>query len=110
MYIHEIVRMLALPYGAGNCTNFFSGQKFDQMWCDADRTDTRSAASVRNAKRLVQVQMANVRAEVTGPAKSHLRVHIRAIHVNLAAVRVHDVANFTDRRLEDTVRGRVGDH
>ena len=39
-----------------------------------------------------------------------MRVHVCAVHVNLATVRVHDVANFANRWLKDAVRGRIGHH
>ena len=76
----------------------------------ADRSHARAAAAVRNAESLVQIQMANIRADVARPAKADLRVHVRAVHVNLAAVRVHDLANLADGRFENAVRGRIGHH
>ena len=113
-----MVRMLALPQGAAATgptpiSDFrFSiarltkapGKKLDEMFGHADRSHARSAAAVRNAKRLVQIQMANIGAVIAGTAKTDLRIQVRAVHVNLAAVRVNDVANFANRRLEDAVR------
>ena len=72
--------------------------------------DAGAAAAVRDAKSLVQIQMANVRADVARTAEADLRVHVRAVHVNLAAVRVHDLANLADGRFENAVGGRIGDH
>ena len=66
------------------------------MFRHADRPHARPAAAVRNAKGFVQIQMANVRADVAGAAEADLRVHIRAVHVNLAAVLVNDFANLLD--------------
>ena len=77
---------------------------------DADRPHARAAAAVRDAESLVQIQMANVGADVAGAAEADLRVHVRAIHVNLAAVRMNDFANLADGRFENAVGGRVGDH
>ncbi len=85
-------------------------QKLDQMFRHADRPDARPAAAVRNAKRLVQVQMAHVRADVRRPAQADLRVHVRAVHVNLSAVGVDDFANLLDRLLKHAVRGGIRDH
>jgi hypothetical protein len=85
---------------------------------------------VRNAKRLVQVQMADVCSEVARTTEAHLGVHVGAVHVDLAAVLVNDIANLSlgsdanqkrkqqkakaqvepDTRLENTGRRRVGDH
>src|SRR5205814_7521380 len=69
-----------------------------------------SAGAVRNAERLVQVQVAHVGADVGGADQPHLGVHVRAVHVHLPALRVHDVADLADRRLEDAVGRGVGDH
>src|SRR5438046_5730739 len=87
-----------------------AGQKFHEMFRHANRSDARPAAAVRNAKRLVQIQMADVRADEAGAGEADLRVHVRAVHVNLAAVRVDDFANLLDAVLENAVRGRIRDH
>ena len=60
----------------------------------ADRSHARTAAAVRNAERLVQVQVADVGADVARPAQADHRVHVRAVHVHLAAVLVHDRADL----------------
>ena len=70
----------------------------------ADRTDPGAAAAMWDAKRFVQIQVANIRADVTRPAKADLRVHVRAVHVDLAAVFMHDLADFPDSGFEDAVR------
>jgi len=80
------------------------------MFRHANRSDARAAAAVRNAKGLVQIQMADVRPDEAGAGEADLRVHVRAVHVNLAAVRVDDFANLADGFLEHAVRGRIGDH
>ena len=80
------------------------------MFRDANRPDARSAAAVRDAKRFVQIQMADVRADEAGAGEADLRVHVRAVHVNLAAVRVDDFANLADGRLEHAVRAGIRDH
>ena len=75
-----------------------------------DRPHPRPAAPVRNAKRLVQIQMTNIRPDLSRPTQSHLGVHIRAVHVHLAAVLVHDLANVTNFGLEDAMRGGIRHH
>ena len=85
-------------------------QKFDEMFGNADRPHARAAAAVRNAERFVQIQMANIRADIAGAAKADLRIHVRAVHVNLAAVCMNDFANLSDAFLENAVRGGIGDH
>ena len=71
--------MLALPHGAaatGADAEFrisglprfrierdVAGKKRHEMFGNTDRSDAGAAAAVRNAKRLVQIQMANIRAD-----------------------------------------------
>ena len=69
--------MLALPYGAADTGPIASdarvglgperampGQKLRQVRADRDGTDARTAAAVRNAECLVQVQVRNIGAEL----------------------------------------------
>ena len=76
----------------------------------ADRPHARPAAAVRNAEGLVQIQMADIRADIAGPVKPDLRIHVRAVHVNLPAVLVDDLADLLDRFFEHAMRGRISDH
>jgi hypothetical protein len=68
--------------------------KGDQMFCDANWPDAGTAAAVRDAEGLVQIQVTNVRAQIARTAKPHLRIHVGTVHVNLAAVLMHDRADF----------------
>src|SRR5438876_11849908 len=89
---------------------FFKQKTAYEMFGYADWSDAGSATAMRNTKRFVQIQMANVGAVIAWTAKTALRVHVRAIHVNLAAVRVHDLANFANGWFENAVRARIRDH
>src|ERR1700704_3728792 len=80
------------------------------MFRDSDRTNPGAAPTVGDAEGLVEIEMANVGAHVAGTAKADLGVHVRAVHVNLAAVGMNDVANLADGGFENTVRGGIGDH
>ena len=74
------------------------------------RADARTTAAVRDAERLVQVQVADVAAELTGLGQPEQGVQVRAVDVHLAAVVVDDPADLGDALLVHAVRGRVGDH
>ncbi len=74
-----------------------------QMLGDADGSHAGSAAAVRNAERLVEIQVAHIGADVARPAQADLRVHVGAVHVDLAAMLMHDFANLLDGGLEDAV-------
>ena len=93
--------MLALPQGAAetgpmrlrrrrSVTTGWPGQERREVLRDADRAHAGAAAAVRDAERLVQVEVADVGADVAGAAEADLRVHVRAVHVDLAAVLVDD--------------------
>ncbi len=81
-----------------------------QMRRHADRPDARPAAAMRNAKGLVQVQMRDVRPKPARRAQPDQRVQVRAVHVNLPAVPVHDLADLDDALLEHAVSRRIGHH
>ena len=61
-----------------------------------DRADTRAAAAVRDAERLVQVQVRDVAAEVAEAGEAEQRVEVRAVDVHLAARVVHGAADLHD--------------
>src|SRR5690606_3712838 len=72
--------------------------------------DAGAAAAVRDAERLVQVEVADVGAELAGLGPAEQRVEVGAVHVDLAAGLVHQAADLGDGLLVDAVRGGVGDH
>mmetsp|Transcript_19985 Transcript_19985/g.64911 ORF Transcript_19985/g.64911 Transcript_19985/m.64911 type:complete len:484 (-) Transcript_19985:1651-3102(-) len=96
--------------GAARLDDGVVGQEGLQVGTAADGADAGAAAAVRDAKGLVQVQVAHVGPEVARPTKPHLRVHVCAVHVDLPAVLVDGVTDLDDGLLEDAVRRRVGDH
>ena len=114
------VRILALPQGAAEIgpialsppglTTGWPGKKSDEMFCDANRAHARSAAAMRNAEGFMQVQMANIRANISGTGQANLCVHVRAVHVNLPAVLVNDLANFANAFLKHAMRRRISNH
>ena len=81
-----------------------------QVFCDADRTHARATAAVRNAEGLVQIQVADIGADIGGGGESHLRVHVRPIHVHLPAATMNNLTNLADFFLEHAVRRRVRHH
>ena len=75
-----------------------------------DRADAWAAAAVRDAERLVQVQVADVAAELAGPGQANQRVEVGSVDVHLAAGVVYGRADLGDVVLVDAVGGRIGDH
>ncbi len=65
---------------------------------------------MRDAKRLVQIEMADVGAVISRSRQPNLGVEIGAIEINLATESMHDIADRPDLRLEHAVRGGIGDH
>ena len=93
-------------YASGNV----SRQIRHQIGYHADRADARSTTTVRNAKGLVQVQVADVAAEFTGSRHADQRVHVGAVHIDAAPVLVHQSAQLLDLGFEHAVGAGVGDH
>ncbi len=58
----------------------------------------------------MQVEVADVTAEVAGTGEADLGVHVGAVDVDLAAMTVNDGARFANPFLEHAVRGGVGEH
>ena len=85
-------------------------QERPQVLGDADRAYARAAAAVGHGEGLVEVEVADIGPDVAGVRQSHLRVHVRAVHVDLPAGVVDSVDDLADAALEDAVRRGVGDH
>src|SRR6056300_707442 len=76
----------------------------------SNRTDSGATSSMRNAERLVEIQMADISADRTRTAKSDLRIEVSPVHVNLTTVLMNTLANFDDAFLKHSMRGWIGDH
>mmetsp|Transcript_46287 Transcript_46287/g.117179 ORF Transcript_46287/g.117179 Transcript_46287/m.117179 type:complete len:831 (+) Transcript_46287:42-2534(+) len=86
------------------------GQEGRQVRLHADGAHAGAAAAVRDAERLVQVEMAHVGADVARRRQPHLRIHVGPVHVHLATGVVDDLADGVHALLVHAVRGGVGDH
>ncbi len=63
-----------------------------------------------NREGLVQIQMADIRADVARAGQADLRVHVGAVHIDLAAVGVDDAGDLADAFLVDPMGARVSHH
>ncbi len=86
------------------------GQVRREMRGHANGPHAGTAAAVRDAERLVQVQVADVGADRRRTRQPDLRVHVGAVHVHLSAVVMDDGADVLNALLENPVGGRIGDH
>jgi hypothetical protein len=77
---------------------------------DSNRANTRATASVRDTEGLVEVQMADVSANITRAAETDLGVHVGTVHVDETTVLVDEIAHLLDLGLKDTEGAGVGDH
>jgi hypothetical protein len=77
---------------------------------DSDRANTRATTTVGNTEGLVEVEMADISANVTGAAETNLGVHVGTVHVDETAMLVDEVADLLDLGLEDTKGGRICNH
>ena len=85
-------------------------QERSEVRAHPDRPDAWTSASVRDAERLVQVQMRDVGAELARASEPDHRIEVGAIEVHLPTGLVDERAHFGDLILEHPVGGRVGDH
>mmetsp|Transcript_47461 Transcript_47461/g.135782 ORF Transcript_47461/g.135782 Transcript_47461/m.135782 type:complete len:524 (+) Transcript_47461:207-1778(+) len=81
-----------------------------QVLADTDRAEAWAATAVGDAEGLVQVEVADVRPDHPWGGQPQLGVHVGAVHVDLPAAVVHDLADLLDAVLEERPGGRVGNH
>src|SRR4029079_17543701 len=86
------------------------GQERCKVRLYANRPHAWAAATVRYAKGLVQIDVADIRAIIGGARPTHWRIEIGAVEINLAAEAVHGLAHCPNTRLEHAVSGRIRDH
>ena len=65
---------------------------------------------MRDAKRLVKVQVRDIRAKVARSAKGYLGVHVCSVHVDLTTSLMNHVTNFNYFFLENTIGRRICEH
>lgn len=61
------------------------------------------AAAMRYAERFVQVEVADIRAKISGPRETNKRIQIGTIEIDLTAMRMGDVADLPHPFLEHTM-------
>ena len=105
MYTYEMGRMLALPHGAappGDGRAAAVRPRMDGRTHELCATPIvpSPAAPPWLDTNACEVEVAHVGAKVAGTRDAHHRVHVRAVHVHLAAILVHDGRDLLDARLE----------
>src|SRR5450756_393247 len=85
-------------------------KELNQMLCNGNRANARTAASVRNGECFVQIQVANVGSNAARIGQPNLSVHVSAVHINLSAMRMNNLAQFGDRRLINSVSRWISHH
>jgi hypothetical protein len=80
-----------------------SGQIRCKMSGYGNRTHARTTASVWDSERLVEVEVAHISADDGRAGEAYLGVHVGPVHVDLAPVLVHNVADLLDCILEDAM-------
>ena len=71
---------------------------------NTDRANTRATTAMRNAKSLVQVQVADIGTELWRGAMPDKGVQIGPVDIDLTAGFMDDIAQIGNRLLEDTMR------
>ena len=86
------------------------GQIRREMRLDADRAHARPATTMGYGKGLVQIDVHDIGANLRWPTDADQGVEVGAIHVHLATMFMHDVAQLDDRSLEHAMGRGIGDH
>ena len=80
------------------------------MRANADRPHARTAAAMGNAEGLVQVEVADIAADLAGLRKPDHGIEVRPVDIDLSAMVMGDFANLAHGVLEHAMGGRIGDH
>ncbi|CAM4411085.1 hypothetical protein PARU111607_17590 [Palleronia rufa] len=80
------------------------------MRAHPDRTHAGAAAAVRDAERLVQVQVAHIGTDLARLHQPDHGVEVRPVQIDLPAVGMGDVADLSDGLLEHAMGRGVGYH
>ena len=95
---------------AGVAAQRMVGQVRCQMRTHGHGAHSRATTAVRDAERLVQVEVRHIGTELARLGKPHKCIEVGAIHIHLATVCMHDLAQLANALLKHAVRGGVGDH
>ena len=85
-------------------------EELDQLVCHSDGAASGTAAAVGRGEGLVQVQVHDVEAHITGTDHSEQGVHVGSVVVEKAAASVHEGCNFSDVPFEKAQCVGVGQH
>ena len=80
------------------------------MSIHTNRTNTGTAPTMRNAERLVHVEMTHVGPAGARRREAALRVQIGAVHVHLSSTFMGNARQISDSFFKNSVSGRVRDH
>ena len=80
------------------------------MFADGHGAHAGSATSVRDTEGLVQVEVADIGAELSWLRQSDQGMEVCAVDINLATCIVHHCADVDDRLFENPVSRGVGHH
>ena len=87
-----------------------SRQQLDEVTGDGDRSSARPPAAVRGRKRLVQIEVDDVKAHVPGAHDAEDRVQVGAVVVQKPPDAVDHLCDFEDLFFEQAERVRVREH
>ena len=80
------------------------------MRCHTDRTNTRTAAAMRDAESLVEIEVAHISTELGRGTMSDKGIQIGPVDIDLPASGVDNITDLNDGFLEHAVCRRIGHH
>src|SRR5690554_7373861 len=86
------------------------GKKIGKISPDSDGPASGTAAAVRRGKRLMQVQMNNIKTHLGGTGDAKQGVQVSAVVIEKASVFAHEPRDFHDILFEYPQRVGIGKH
>ncbi len=85
-------------------------KKRNEVLSNSDRSHAGSAPAMGNAECLVEVQVADIGADLAWTRQPDLGIHVRTVHIDLSAMLVNRTTDIPNRLFEYTVRAWVRHH
>ena len=110
--MYEIGRIDAEPQGAddtaptdhpASVNHTMTREEWSEMRFNCDRSRARTASTVWNTKRLVEVDVRDVGAVIARSGKANMGIQICSVEIDLTPAAVDDFADFANLLLKDPV-------
>ena len=91
-------------------TRGWVGKERCEVCCHGNGAHPWPPTTVGDTKSFMEVEMADIGANLSRLDESHHGIHICPIHIDLTAILVNRGTDVPDGFFKDAVRGRIGHH